>query len=92
MNRLKVISDGSLGGVQVLTSDGKEIKGVGRVSFEASAPDEFPTVHIEILAQVSLEGWGCAYIQHPVSGEVKEVRRIVFADGEEVDLATSSRE
>ncbi len=81
--KAKLISSGLGYGTKVLTESGEELKGITRIRWEV-AVDEIATMEVDLLAVTTeVEGRLLVRVPHPVDGDIREVARIVFADGSE---------
>lgn len=80
----KVINDTGLGHeTKLLLDDGREVKGITRLTYTAMA-DNYSIIKADIACgQIEAEGIVRFYAANPETSETSEVSKIVFADGAE---------
>lgn len=80
--RGKVISDGSTVGTRVVAEDGREIREVTSVTWRHHEAGQLPVLDVQIgLYGIEAEGEMRLLGAHPIEGGLREVKRIIFADG-----------
>lgn len=84
LGTVRIVGNGRTDGTKVLDAvTGEELRGVAAVKFEHSALRS-PSAELSVLCVgIDLTTGGQFMVAHPVTGEVKRVKRIEFKDGTE---------
>ena len=79
----RLTADGTVGGTSIELESGEALHGLVRVVWEHSVGD-LPTMQAELLL-MPVDGLARIRVMaaHPIAGDVRELKRIVFADGSE---------
>lgn len=87
MNARLICNGQSPHGVRVLLEDGGELLGMTRVTFTANV-DDICRIEAEFLpAEVNVEGQLKTWMPHPIDGDLREIAKVIFADGSEWEAA-----
>ena len=81
---VRIVSPGPSGmGTRVFNEDGAEIRGISSNTWRAEV-DSINTAEVTLsTASTELHGQATFYAQHPITGQLSEIRRIWFEDGSE---------
>lgn len=79
----KLISDGTPNGSRVIMDDGTNLEGIVSVRWSCDGPDRLPVVEAELLMMPIEANGVLSVVAHHPEGGIKQVAKIVFADGNE---------
>lgn len=78
---VRIVSDGNVCGTRLFLDGGEELRHVSAVRFEHEA-GEIPRVTVDLATHpIEAEGRLVCRLFHPVSGELRTISSITFADG-----------
>ena len=82
--RTRLISDGTPKGSRLQDAEGRDIKGIKSLGWKLRVGDPLATVDVELdHIEVEAEGVARFFVAHPEGGGLKQVSKVIFADGTE---------
>ncbi|UZW54965.1 hypothetical protein NUH86_16040 [Sphingobium sp. JS3065] len=79
----KVISGGKAFGTKVILEDGGELRGITHIQWTAAVDDVCRLDVQVIMSKVEAEGVLKLFSEHPTEGGIREVAKVIYADGSE---------